>query len=115
MKTLTILKRARKLLSNPKRWCQGKFAKDGYGNGCSVDDERAYQFCAAGAVEKAAGGVVEDFHEAAEALSRCVRGGSVIGFNDAPRRKHEQILAAFDKAIARAEKAELAAKKGAAK
>lgn len=119
MKTLTILKRARKLLTNPKRWCQGRFAKDKWGNGCNVNDERAYQFCIAGAVEHVSGGVDYDpgseYQEAIDILNRSVRGGSTIVFNDMPKRKHAQVLAAFDKAIVRAEKAELAAKKGAAK
>lgn len=118
MKTVTILKRARKLLSNPKRWCQWRYGQTKEGWLVDPEAKAAYSFCAVGAIRRVAKDAADDdATEAAKALlDRCVPGYSIIDYNDAKKRKHEQVLAVFDKAIARAEKAALAAKtKGAAK
>jgi len=93
--TSQILREARKLISVPERWCQHK-GHDGEGR-CSVL-----------AMHDAAGNmdgfnVVRGIFRTASAIGPDI---PISNWNDAPERTHPEVLAAFDAAIALAEKEE---------
>ncbi len=108
MKAVTVLRRARKLIADPKSWIQHAFTRKRKGVQC---------YCALGAVAAAAGvgfrnnmRLVEgwgsseaDFDEAHGLLKKAA--DDVIWlplFNDRDTTTHGDVLAVFDKAIAAA-------------
>lgn len=102
MKPVTILKRARKLIEKPERWIQGPYARTRDGVSTFGSDPAACAFCMAGAIQRVTNST--DGDDAAETfLDRATRDG-LYAFNEKPGRKHAQVLRAFDKAIALAEK-----------
>lgn len=111
MKTVTVLKRAKKLIET-KGWTQRVAARDKDGNEADPQSRKASCFCAMGAVERAALGTKDTvyttaFYHAEEALGLAVPAqyhGSIPDYNDAPRRTKAQVLALFDRAIAKATK-----------
>lgn len=105
MKPLTILRKARALLDDPQKWCQGAYARAPGGNPIGPETKGAVQWCAVGALRKVAGGPDADgIHEAVHELNASIRSpGEILSFNDADRRKHAQVLKVFDRAIERLE------------
>lgn len=95
-----VLIAARELVSTPDRWTQDVSARDHNGAECDPDSPAAACFCSLTALYKA-GGRNERTEVARGIFMRAVR-QAVSQYNDAPRRTHAQILAAFDRAIARA-------------
>lgn len=107
MKISTILKRARKLITNPKKWTQGTYFRDREGNPVYGELKKAHSFCALGAVERVVAEGVE-MCKASEFLDECAPDGKgMVSYNDAKRRTHEQVLQVFDRAIARAQEQNL--------
>jgi len=106
MKTITALKRARKLLEKPERWTQDSPARDKDGFICDSSDRHAVSFCAIGSVAKFVHKYSEVAALAEKALESCLpKGwGFVSSYNDHPRRTHKQILALFDRAIRKLER-----------
>lgn len=51
--SLSVLKQARELLSDPKHWIKGTFARDDLGMECSPTAESAKCWCLFGAIRKA--------------------------------------------------------------
>lgn len=101
--TLDVLKEARALIAD-KGWCQGVYARNANGNATDLHGRHAAAFCAEGAMFCAAG---EGFAENAlsffaDAIPSGYRRG-YLSWNDEPGRTKEEVLAAFDRAIARAE------------
>jgi hypothetical protein len=94
-----VLKKARGLISDPKHWTQGTFAKDAYGREVDPEDDQAICFCAIGAIHAAAGGMNEDCGRAIWDLRIRTPERSVSEFND--HRSHAEVLELFDDAIAR--------------
>lgn len=106
MTTFEILKAARELISDEKRWTQGFYA---VANGWPVVQfasehlpDSADCFCAIGSLAKAGCMSVYDAessgaYKALEAVSEI----DVHEFNDT--HTHEEVLALFDRAISRAE------------
>lgn len=107
MKTVTILRRARKLISARKHWTKHVYRE----RLDSATGECAY--CAVGAIREAAP-VADRYtaeHKALVALVRCLpekadrdtpdnlSGGTITNWNDSPARKHKDVLKAFDCAI----------------
>lgn len=104
--TLDVLKAARKLLANKKRWCKGEFALAKGGRVVEaylLPSRAACRFCAIGAIWQQGVGN-SDTWSAVEELEKSIRVADAFSWNDAPRRTHAQILKAFDKTIARLEK-----------
>ena len=99
MKASRILKKARKLITNPKRWTQGASAKNKEGISVSAGGPLAKQWCAIGAIMKCNPIVVGtyDYALASDFFRRAVDSPSVSEFND--DHTHEEVLEAFDKAI----------------
>jgi hypothetical protein len=105
MTELEVLIAARALIAPPERWCRTAYACDGNGNTVWPNDERASQFCGYGAILRAAH--TEDWtsetESAARFLDRAVEDCFVI-WQVGPERKHAEVLAAFDTAIAKAQR-----------
>jgi hypothetical protein len=88
-KVKEILVKAKDILCT-KGWIQGTFEKDG---AC----------CALGALGNATGDVAGCYFDEVEAehvLRRVVPNGRIVAFNDTPGRTKEEVLEAFDQAIA---------------
>jgi hypothetical protein len=86
-------------------WTQETYARTADGDGTDVDDPKASCFCSLGAiwaVSFAHGGQLG----AITAVERAMNSGNLVGWNDAPGRTKEEVLSAFDRAIA-AEEARL--------
>lgn len=97
----TILREAKRLLRKPQQWTQGDFATwtDG--------EEASMCYCANGALLAVTDGTCNLITSGASlhlSLAARARGFETASkFNDAPGRKHAEVLALFDEAIARAE------------
>lgn len=85
-------------------WCQGAAARDKGGLAVAATSSDATRFCILGAINAARlDNGVSVIGELYCAL-KCEAGeSSLAGFNDAPGRTQEEVLALFDKAIARVE------------
>ena len=104
--TLQILRKARKLIEKPERWCKGDAAKDRAGENEDVMSRKAAAFCMAGAVVRASGGWCREYYTARDHVEAVIGShalDALAEWNDAPRRTHAQVLRAFDKAIAKLE------------
>ena len=99
-----LLVKARALIENPKTWIQGHGAEDSAGLEIAAVSPDAVSFCAIGALDRACFNLRVGFCSivATAALQRL--DGMVdneLGFwNDALGRTHDEVLAAFDRAIA---------------
>lgn len=115
---LTILRGAREILSERYRWAQGASAYDKTGERVSSRSSRAACFCASGALDRALVGAYGQslwiqgraYEEAEIALGEAIlaitgRRMDTAMWNDAYRTTHEEVLAAFDRAINRLEAA----------
>lgn len=102
MNVVQILKEARALISDEKNWTQGAYARDTIGREVRVLGPEAMCFCALGALEKIMlGGAMWSASYMLmkkEAGDDCL---AVSDFNDT--HNHAEVLALFDRAIARAE------------
>ena len=105
-----VLRKARELISDPKRWTQGEYAKDANGLKVGPNSARAVCFCSLGAIAKvkkaSAGKAVKS--KPAHILYLKMRLADpfspyIWDFND--KHTHAEVLEAFDKAIAAAEAA----------
>ena len=94
-----ILKEARRLIAE-KGWTQGSFARHSNGDPIGPLGDNAACYCALGAIRKTGNGPEQVF--AVFALADVV-GDYVSDWNDDPARTKEEVLAAFDEAIRRAE------------
>ncbi|MGV2110128.1 DUF6197 family protein [Agrobacterium salinitolerans] len=105
MNTVQILKEARALIADGGKWTQGAFARNSLGEKVDPSEEGAVCFCAIGALAKAAGANPESELPAenllvTEMLELDAR-ECIPEFNDS--HTHADVLALFDRAIARAE------------
>lgn len=101
MSTLEILKAARELLSDEKRWTQGAYARNKAKEDVPEFNPDAICFCMLGSIYRSVGDYSRA-QTAAQAL-RNVLPCPIPTFNDDLDRKHSEILAKFDEAIARLE------------
>lgn len=102
---LEALTAARELLSDRMKWTQGSSARDAAGFPVGAAHRRATCFCMIGAIEKVTGGhlVGSSEYAARAVLESVLQCGDIATFNDTPRRRHSEVLKAFDRAIAKAE------------
>jgi hypothetical protein len=68
MTTKQVLSRARRTIQNPERWTKGTMARDRHGKPVASYDKSACQWCATGAIRKAA----KDDFAARVALARAL-------------------------------------------
>ena len=107
MKASEVLKAARALIDTPEKWTKGNYARDESGRPTPYESDGACQFCAVGAVKRAA--MPADLSAAwrAEDLLSDTAWGmynmTIVSFNDRADTKHAQVLKVYDKAIKVAE------------
>lgn len=94
---LSVLVAARKLISNPKKWNQEWLALDRERNHVDCESRDAVSFCALGAITRYAHGQDELIEGCRDLLLD--KNTSFSQFNDT--RPHKEVIADFDKAIAR--------------
>ena len=109
MKTVEHLRKARKLID--AGWTRDSYARDDKGHTVDRFSDSATCFCALGALDRVVGdsGGIARLEDAFETLSsvlpaRC--NGSVVDFNDRVAKDKDEVLAAFDRAIAEEESRE---------
>lgn len=104
MDTVQILKEARALIADEKNWTQDSFARNSAGETTEPADDEAVCYCAIGALAKVAR-LSPECNLPAENLveEEALMLGwiNVPEFND--NHTHAEVLALFDRAIARAE------------
>ena len=102
--SVTIIQRAREIISEPENWCRGSFARGRGGVSVSVRDSSARRFCAMGALILAATEITGDntrANELAYSIAKTIsKTGSLVFIND--RQGHAAVLALFDEALATA-------------
>ena len=97
--TIGVLARARELIADEPRWCHRSFARGGRGIPVSAKSTIAQRFCALGAIMRAAhelGVPAED----ARTVLEWQTGRAMQDWNDDPARRHAEVIAKFDAAIA---------------
>lgn len=95
-----ILREARELISDPKRWTQGKNARDVNDQFADPIGPAAVCWCAEGAIRRV---VAEDWYRLHSLLAtlNAEVNDAIHRFNDS--HTHTEVLAAFDRAIELAE------------
>jgi hypothetical protein len=104
METLEVLRKARGLIE--KGWCQGVYAKDENGKPCDPNSAAAESFCVYGALRRWAQRYSDEYDAATDRLGEepeCQHGISL--FNDHEDRTQAEVLALFDRTIAKLETA----------
>lgn len=102
---LTVLREARELISDPKRWTQGAFARNASGCKTGILHADATCWCTAGALLKVSEGFKDEVGQANDFLdvAACqISSLGLVGVND--ELGHSAVLRMFDAAIASAEK-----------
>ena len=97
--TIGVLAQARELIADERRWCRRSFARGWGGIPVSAKSTIAQRFCALGAIMRAAhelGMKAEDARTALEWQTGC----PMQDWNDDPARRHAEVMAKFDAAIA---------------
>ena len=92
---IKYLEKARDLIADKKRWCQGANAKTADGLTVGTKSENAERFCAQGAVMKVA---KTDYHMLIEALSQnCPDVKSITFTNDNKKtpHSHRRVIGVF--------------------
>lgn len=111
MDRLEVLVRAREFISDPARWTKGTAARDAEGH--EVEPRDGCAFCIFGALRLAVNDqtLYDYYRQAADALCYDQFGQTGDGrwtalteFNDAPETTHVDVIALFDKTIARLQK-----------
>jgi hypothetical protein len=97
--TLAVLGRARQSLQDERRWCRGSFARDWRDIPVPAGLAAARRYCALGAIMRAGRELARPAEDACVALEWQV-GGPVQEWNDDPHRTYDEVIAAFDGAIA---------------
>lgn len=104
MKASEILRAAKARISTPDRWTQGASARNAFGLHVTPFSEHATCYCGYGAIWSIKNhGVLR--HESSETYLSLSVGRHFPYYNDEPGRTHEEVMAAFDKAIQLAEEA----------
>ena len=98
--TTRTLIAARSLIARPDAWTKVFEARDHNNNSCRVFDDDACKYCMVGAIARASLGKRTWERDALQALRLAIGSESVPRFNDHPARTHDEVLAAFDAAIA---------------
>ena len=102
MKTLELLRRAKRLIKNKNNWCQGYYARDSDGQIVEANTPEARQWCATGALMKIGNDMQMtcvygmDFCAQTELVEGTTK--SIALFND--KFEHEDVMLMFDQAIA---------------
>lgn len=85
-----------KLIEKPEAWTQNVYARNAVGDSVEIVSNMAVCWCLRGAVLKITSGMFDC------SLCELFDIGSVLDFNDAPDRKHAEVLELLKSAIDRA-------------
>ena len=99
--TADILREARELIAEPDRWVKGTQAETAEGLSVDYNDPAACGRCAAAAIA-AVSPTLEDRFTAFRALADALKFKEprrIVAWNNAKRRRHSDVMAAFDRAI----------------
>lgn len=97
MKTSDLLRKARKLIDKPSRWCKEVDAVDCNGVAVAIKSPEAARWCIAGAIFCVAP-TVEDYKAAIAAIEADC-GCRVEDFNDEELTTHNDVMELFDSTI----------------
>lgn len=109
MSVSQTLEKAKSLIDAPEKWTQGAWARGAKGGRVTFYHSEAACFCAQGAIMKAAyyhqvDGPMPSINKAKDALLSAINLNaneiSIHEWNDSLYRTHEEVMEAFDKAIA---------------
>lgn len=103
MTALSVLIAAKKLITPRKAWLKGGFGETASGRVVLPPHPEAVRFCPSGAVRQIADTDLPVHKQVRARLEKEMR-GSVLLFNDAAKTTHRQVIAAFNRAIAKARK-----------
>ena len=93
-----VLRRARDLVADERRWCKGSFARSWFNIPVPPHSALARRFCAIGPIMRAGGELQLRTQDACLALQReTLR--PIEGWNDDPSRTHADVIATFDAAL----------------
>ncbi len=105
-KTILVLDQAKELISDPARWCKGDMYRANPEQWCMLGaithvvpmevevDEHGLPL-----LSREAGKALVLRNAAKRALEKALGDCMIQCFNDSPRRKHKQVIKAFDRAI----------------
>lgn len=96
---LEIIAAARELISDPKRWTRGAYARNEQGAACGARNPAAVCWCASGALIKCGGGA-PFAGGISDALLELLKRECIVHKND--DEGHASVLAAFDRVLAAA-------------
>ena len=114
MTTRELLRKARRIIEAPERWCKKTNAAERGGKACHPADNRAFRFCLYGAVDRAGtpegnADVTRAHTVACKALTDIIgrekyddghaKYTGPAGYNDDPKTKHGDVLKLIDQAI----------------
>jgi hypothetical protein len=99
--TVTALLTARGIVSDPKKWTCGDYAKDSYGRWVGTTNPSAVSFCSVGALAVAMGVAVREAEDsgAGKYLVMAAREQGCEYAHDLNDKGHASALAMFDRAI----------------
>lgn len=100
-----ILTDAKALIDTPEKWTKGWFARSANNRRVRQGSNKACRWCVVGAVGVASGSSGSCAARALAALRECCSEDFIADFNDDPATTHADIMALFDRAIARAREA----------
>jgi hypothetical protein len=96
--TLVVLRRARDMIADQRRWSRGAFARSWFNIPVPPQSAFARRFCAVGAIMRAGRELRLGTQDACFAL-QAQTGRGIEDWNDDPKRSHSDLVAAFDAAI----------------
>jgi hypothetical protein len=102
MNPTKALAQARELIADPKRWAKRFYARDAAGDAAMPYSTEACAWDVLGAIASVVirgGGGHADIKRAADLLRAAIGTTDLPGWNDKRKRKHGEVLAAFDAAI----------------
>lgn len=96
-----ILLEARDLIAKPEHWTQGVAARSASGAFVMPSADCATSFCMYGAITRTSAKYCVSTESLATELRMTLHGPAIAEYNDAPNRKHEDVLSMMDATIAR--------------
>lgn len=106
MNVVEVLKAAKAKIDTPEKWTKGYYARAKDGNIRDATDKDACSFCSMGAIYSITDHMPEHGVLLAERVGAyliAAMGTTVVDFNDRRAKDHEEVMAAWDRAIALAE------------
>ena len=104
MKPSEILIAMKEKIATPEKWLQGGHAKNVEGEYVDPESKDAICWCSLGAAWAVTHSTPEDSYFTALEYVRKFTDKDLLFWNDDPERTHEEVMNAFDKAIALAQK-----------